>query len=43
MALRRIHWAADGHLVLDQRPDEEVAPQLRRVRAVVRVAAARTG
>jgi hypothetical protein len=36
-ALRRVHWAADGHLVLDQRPDEEVAPQLRRVRTVVRV------
>jgi GH43 family beta-xylosidase len=36
-ALRRVHWAADGHLVLDQRPDEEVAPHLRRVRAVVRV------
>ncbi|MFB9237736.1 family 43 glycosylhydrolase [Plantactinospora siamensis] len=36
-ALRRIHWAADGHLVLDQRPDEEVAPHLRRVRAAVRV------
>jgi GH43 family beta-xylosidase len=39
-ALRRIHWAADGHLVLDQRPDEEVAPRLRRVRAVIRVAPA---
>ena len=39
-ALRRIHWAADGHLVLDQRPDEEVAPHLRLVRAVVRVAPA---
>ncbi|WP_327002674.1 family 43 glycosylhydrolase [Dactylosporangium sp. NBC_01737] len=37
-ALRRTHWAADGHLVLDQRPDEEVAPHLREVRAVVRVA-----
>jgi len=42
-ALRRIHWAADGHLVLDQRPDEEVAPHLRRVRAVVRVAPADAG
>jgi GH43 family beta-xylosidase len=42
-ALRRIHWAADGHLVLDQRPDEEVAPHLRRVCAVVRVAPAGTG
>jgi GH43 family beta-xylosidase len=41
-ALRRIHWAADGHLVLDQRPDEEVAPHLRRVRAVVRVTPGRT-
>jgi GH43 family beta-xylosidase len=41
-ALRRIHWAADGHLVLDQRPDEEVTPHLRRVRAVVRVAPARS-
>jgi GH43 family beta-xylosidase len=39
-ALRRVHWAADGHLVLDQRPDEEVAPHLRRVRTVVRVAPA---
>jgi GH43 family beta-xylosidase len=37
-ALRRTHWAADGHLVLDQRPDEEVAPHLRRVSAIVRVA-----
>ncbi|MGC9669619.1 family 43 glycosylhydrolase [Planosporangium sp. 12N6] len=36
-ALRRSHWAADGHLVLDQRPDEEVAPHLRAVRTVVRV------
>jgi GH43 family beta-xylosidase len=42
-ALRRVHWAADGHLVLDQRPDEEVAPHLRRVRALVRVAPARAG
>ncbi|TDB73803.1 family 43 glycosylhydrolase [Micromonospora sp. KC723] len=42
VALRRVHWAADGHLVLDQRPDEEVAPHLRRVRTAVRVAA-RTG
>ncbi|MEV6967014.1 family 43 glycosylhydrolase [Hamadaea sp. NPDC051192] len=41
-ALRRIHWAADGHLVLDQRPDEEVAPHLRRVRTVVRVAVSKT-
>lgn len=40
-ALRRIHWAADGHLVLDQRPDEEVAPHLRRVSAIVRVARGR--
>jgi hypothetical protein len=37
VALRRVHWAADGHLVLDQRPDEEVAPYLRSVRTVVRV------
>jgi GH43 family beta-xylosidase len=36
-ALRRIHWAADGHLVLDQSPDEEVAAHLRAVRAVVHV------
>lgn len=36
-ALRRVHWAADGHLVLDQRPDEEVAAHLRRVRTVVHV------
>lgn len=42
-ALRRIHWAADGHLVLDQRPDEEVAPHLRRVCAVVRVTAEPAG
>lgn len=42
-ALRRVHWAADGHLVLDQRPDEEVAPHLRRVRTVVRVAAGGPG
>jgi GH43 family beta-xylosidase len=35
-ALRRIHWAADGHLVLDQRPDEEVAQHLRRVSTIVR-------
>jgi GH43 family beta-xylosidase len=42
-ALRRVHWAADGHLVLDQRPDEEVAPHLRRVCAVVRVAPAGAG
>jgi GH43 family beta-xylosidase len=42
-AVRRVHWAADGHLVLDQRPDEEVAPHLRRVCAVVRVAPAGTG
>ncbi len=41
-ALRRVHWAADGHLVLDQRPDEEVAPHLRRVRAIVRVTPAGT-
>jgi hypothetical protein len=41
--VRRVHWAADGHLVLDQRPDEEVAPHLRRVCAVVRVAPAGTG
>jgi GH43 family beta-xylosidase len=41
-ALRRVHWAADGHLVLDQRPDEEVAPHLRRVRGVVRVVTDRT-
>jgi len=41
-ALRRVHWAADGRLVLDQRPDEEVAPHLRNVRAVVRVTAAGT-
>lgn len=39
-ALRRVHWAADGHVVLDQRPDEEVAPHLRRVRAIVRIAPA---
>jgi len=37
VALRRIHWAADGHLVLDQKPDEEVAPHLRRVRTVVHI------
>lgn len=36
-AIRRVHWAADGRLVLDQRPDEEVAPHLRAVRAVVRI------
>jgi GH43 family beta-xylosidase len=42
-ALRRVHWAADGHLVLDQRPDEELAPHLRRVCALVRVASAGTG
>lgn len=41
-ALRRIHWAADGHLVLDQRPDEEVAPHLRRVCVAVRIAPAGT-
>jgi GH43 family beta-xylosidase len=42
-ALRRVHWAGDGHLVLDQRPDEEVAPHLRQVCAVVRVAPAGAG
>ncbi|MEU7872883.1 family 43 glycosylhydrolase [Dactylosporangium sp. NPDC049140] len=36
-ALRRTHWAADGRLILDQRPDEEVAPHLRTVRASVHV------
>jgi GH43 family beta-xylosidase len=39
-ALRRTHWAADGHLILDQRPDEEVAAHLREVRAVVCVSPA---
>ncbi|MBN1172800.1 MAG: family 43 glycosylhydrolase [Micromonosporaceae bacterium] len=37
VALRRIHWAADGHLILDQRPDDEVAPHLRAVRTLIQV------
>jgi GH43 family beta-xylosidase len=42
-AIRRTHWAADGHLILDQRPDEEVAPHLRAVRAVINVSPAPAG
>lgn len=37
--LRRAHWAADGHLVLDMTLAEEVAPDLRRVRTTVVVGA----
>jgi GH43 family beta-xylosidase len=33
--LRRAHWAADGHLVLDMTLQEEVAPDLRRVSTTV--------
>jgi hypothetical protein len=32
-----MHWAADGRPVLDMWPDEEVRPDLRLVRALVRV------
>ncbi|WP_433440784.1 family 43 glycosylhydrolase [Nonomuraea sp. CA-141351] len=38
-AVRRVHWAADGRPVLDMRPDEEVAPHLRKVSTRVRVVA----
>lgn len=35
--LRRVHWASDGMPILDMTPEEEVAPELRRVRITVTV------
>lgn len=35
--VRRVHWAADGMLILDMQEDEEVAPHLREVTAHIRV------
>lgn len=35
--IRRVHWASDGMPILDMKPDEEVAPGLRRVSVQVTV------
>ncbi|BCI70110.1 hypothetical protein SPKIRA_09400 [Sphingomonas paucimobilis] len=35
--VRRVHWAADGHPVLDMTADEEVAPRNRQVTMQVTV------